>query len=137
MAGGTDTDPDLLEPSTVGPTKGKHFLRLFLQNERRLYAYILTLLPNRTDADDAHSVGMAPNTGPPFSGTKWRVQLLAAPTLDIETEREQTGSILHLQGRGYTPGDNIDITAEGIVGMQDHAAFFLPASARADGRRRA
>jgi RNA polymerase sigma-70 factor (ECF subfamily) len=25
---------------------------LFLQNERRLYAYILTLLPNRADADD-------------------------------------------------------------------------------------
>src|SRR5262249_24353876 len=32
--------------------KGKLFLRLFLQNERRLYAYILTLLPNRADADD-------------------------------------------------------------------------------------
>lgn len=32
--------------------KNKLFLRLFLQNERRLYAYILTLLPNRTDADD-------------------------------------------------------------------------------------
>src|SRR6266853_4841392 len=32
--------------------KGKLFLRLFLQNERRFYAYILTLLPNRADADD-------------------------------------------------------------------------------------
>jgi RNA polymerase sigma-70 factor (ECF subfamily) len=32
--------------------KGKRFLRLFLQNERRLYAYILTLLANRADADD-------------------------------------------------------------------------------------
>jgi len=32
--------------------KSKVFLRLFLQNERRLYAYILTLLPNRADADD-------------------------------------------------------------------------------------
>ena len=32
--------------------KSKLFLRLFLQNERRLYAYILTLLPNRADADD-------------------------------------------------------------------------------------
>src|SRR5215471_9542211 len=30
----------------------KLFLRLFLRNERRLYAYILTLLPNRADADD-------------------------------------------------------------------------------------
>ena len=34
------------------PDKRKTFLRLFLQNERRLYAYILTLLPHRADADD-------------------------------------------------------------------------------------
>jgi len=27
------------------PAKSRLFLRLFLQNERRLYAYILTLLP--------------------------------------------------------------------------------------------
>jgi RNA polymerase sigma-70 factor (ECF subfamily) len=33
-------------------SKNKLFLRLFLQNERRLYAYILTLLPHRADADD-------------------------------------------------------------------------------------
>jgi RNA polymerase sigma-70 factor (ECF subfamily) len=39
---------------TAAPTaeKSKLFLRLFLQNERRLYAYILTLVPNRADADD-------------------------------------------------------------------------------------
>ena len=34
------------------PDKNKVFLRLFLKNERRLYAYILVLLPNRADADD-------------------------------------------------------------------------------------
>jgi RNA polymerase sigma-70 factor (ECF subfamily) len=34
------------------PAKEKVFLQLFLQNERRLLAYILTLLPNRADADD-------------------------------------------------------------------------------------
>jgi RNA polymerase sigma-70 factor (ECF subfamily) len=34
------------------PDKNKSFLRLFLQNERRLYAYIFTLLPHRADADD-------------------------------------------------------------------------------------
>jgi RNA polymerase sigma-70 factor, ECF subfamily len=39
-----------VEPGS--PAKGRLFLRLFLQNERRLYAYILTLLPNRADADD-------------------------------------------------------------------------------------
>src|SRR3954464_1132388 len=46
-------DPDVERPPTVGrPDKNKAFLRLFLQNERRLYAYVLTLLPNRADADD-------------------------------------------------------------------------------------
>ena len=35
-----------------GAGKSRLFLRLFLQNERRLYAYILTLLANRADADD-------------------------------------------------------------------------------------
>ncbi len=34
------------------PDKNKLFLLLFLQNQRRLYAYVLTLLPNRADADD-------------------------------------------------------------------------------------
>jgi RNA polymerase sigma-70 factor (ECF subfamily) len=34
------------------PEKSKAFLRLFLQNERRLYAYVFTLLANRTDAED-------------------------------------------------------------------------------------
>jgi RNA polymerase sigma-70 factor (ECF subfamily) len=34
------------------PAKGRMFLRLFMQNKHRLYAYILTLLPNRADADD-------------------------------------------------------------------------------------
>jgi RNA polymerase sigma-70 factor (ECF subfamily) len=57
MSGGADTGPDVREPlggSDAGAqaAKSKQFLRLFLRNERRLYAYILTLLPNRTDADD-------------------------------------------------------------------------------------
>ena len=34
------------------PAKSTVFLPLFLKNERRLYAYILTLLPRRADADD-------------------------------------------------------------------------------------
>src|SRR5262245_25329530 len=57
MAGGARTQFDRSELLTAGedpspPAKSKLFLRLFLQNERRLYAYILTLLPNRADADD-------------------------------------------------------------------------------------
>jgi len=54
-----DTDPDRVwdarADDDAGPTesaKGRLFLRLFLQNERRLFAYILTLLPHRADVDD-------------------------------------------------------------------------------------
>jgi RNA polymerase sigma-70 factor (ECF subfamily) len=32
--------------------KSRLFLPLFLQNQRRVYAYVLTLLPHRADADD-------------------------------------------------------------------------------------
>ena len=39
-------------PAERPPEKNGLFLRLFLQNERRLYAYILTLLPHRADAED-------------------------------------------------------------------------------------
>jgi RNA polymerase sigma-70 factor (ECF subfamily) len=42
--------PDESTPS--GTDKTRMFLRAFLQNERRLYAYILALLPNRADAED-------------------------------------------------------------------------------------
>jgi RNA polymerase sigma-70 factor (ECF subfamily) len=55
-SGGDNGVDHLKAPSGAEPlssaAKSKLFLRLFLQNERRLYAYILTLLPNRTDADD-------------------------------------------------------------------------------------
>jgi RNA polymerase sigma-70 factor (ECF subfamily) len=57
MAVNADIRPDQYEPpasggGSAGPDKSKLFLRLFLQNERRVYAYILTLLPHRADADD-------------------------------------------------------------------------------------
>ena len=41
-------EPVLLSPQE----KSRLFLRLFLQNQRRLYAHILMLRPNRADADD-------------------------------------------------------------------------------------
>lgn len=47
VPGTTSRDADVRES-----TKTKLFLRQFLQNERRLFAYILTLLPRRADADD-------------------------------------------------------------------------------------
>jgi RNA polymerase sigma-70 factor (ECF subfamily) len=39
-------------PEPSAPDRNRQFLRLFLQNQPRLYAYILTLLPHRADADD-------------------------------------------------------------------------------------
>ena len=50
----TDMEPSRGCEADADPCseKSKRFLRLFLQNERRLYAYILTLLANRADADD-------------------------------------------------------------------------------------
>ncbi len=56
MSGPFDHEPErfpsLFRDESSPPEKVKLFLRLFLQNERRLYAYILTLLPHRADADD-------------------------------------------------------------------------------------
>jgi len=49
---GSSVAAPAVEPELRGPDKSKLFLRLFLQNQRRLYAYILTLRPNRADADD-------------------------------------------------------------------------------------
>jgi RNA polymerase sigma-70 factor (ECF subfamily) len=47
---GTGASANSTGPNTGN--KGKQFLRLFLQNKHRLYAYVLTLLPNRADAED-------------------------------------------------------------------------------------
>jgi RNA polymerase sigma-70 factor (ECF subfamily) len=49
---GSDSIAPANEPGRANPDKNKQFLRLFLQNQRKLYAYVLTLLPNRADADD-------------------------------------------------------------------------------------
>src|SRR5438045_6971816 len=40
------------DAASSGAAKGKAFLRSFLQNERRIFAYILTLLAHRADAAD-------------------------------------------------------------------------------------
>jgi len=47
-----ESHPTRASEEVTPAAKGKVFLRLFLENERRVYAYILTLLPNRADADD-------------------------------------------------------------------------------------
>jgi RNA polymerase sigma-70 factor (ECF subfamily) len=52
MASHTESPCTSNGPNTPSPDKRKLFLTLFLKNERRLYAYVLTLLPHRADADD-------------------------------------------------------------------------------------
>jgi RNA polymerase sigma-70 factor (ECF subfamily) len=49
-----ETPPGARQLANEQPVRDKNrdFLRLFLENERRLYAYILTLVPHRADADD-------------------------------------------------------------------------------------
>jgi len=46
------TGLDRLDDDLPEKDKTRVFLRLFLENQRRLYGYVLTLVPNRTDADD-------------------------------------------------------------------------------------
>ena len=50
-----DADEDAAAAGNGPPAdaeKTRLFLRLFLENQRRFYAYVLTLVPNRADADD-------------------------------------------------------------------------------------
>jgi len=52
MATQVEIDPPRSRDGPHTMNKARLFLRLFLQNQRRIYAYVLTLLPNRADADD-------------------------------------------------------------------------------------
>ncbi len=40
------------QPLPVGGDSGERFMRLFLANDRRIYGFILALVPHRADADD-------------------------------------------------------------------------------------
>src|SRR3954452_5491396 len=79
-----------------GQSKGKVFLRLFLQNERRLYAYILTLLPHRADADDVlqeASLVMWDKFDaeqPPLDFTAWGCRIAYFKVLDFCKKRQRS-----------------------------------------------
>jgi RNA polymerase sigma-70 factor (ECF subfamily) len=95
-----DTEPihrglfDGLEPSQ--PAKVKLFLRLFLQNERRLYAYILTLLPNRADADDVLQEASLvmwdkfEDEHPPADFVAWGCRIAYYKVLDFRKKRQRS-----------------------------------------------
>jgi RNA polymerase sigma-70 factor (ECF subfamily) len=103
MEVGTDTASKQLnapENGVAKPSTGKnkHFLRLFLQNQRGLYAYVLTLLPNRADADDVlqeTSLVMWDKfdaEGPPSDFLAWGRRIAYHKVLDLykKTQRART-----------------------------------------------
>jgi RNA polymerase sigma-70 factor (ECF subfamily) len=103
MEVGTDTASKQLnapENGVAKPSTGKnkHFLRLFLQNQRGLYAYVLTLLPNRADADDVlqeTSLVMWDKfdaEGPPSDFLAWGRRIAYHKVLDFykKTQRART-----------------------------------------------
>src|SRR5438067_5082172 len=76
--------------------KVKLFLRLFLQNERRLYAYVLTLLPNRADADDVLQEASLvmwdkfDDGQPPNDFTAWGCRIAYFKVLDFYKKRQRS-----------------------------------------------
>src|SRR5579862_6140434 len=72
------------------------FLRLFLQNERRLYAYILTLLPHRADADDVLQEASLvmwdkfDENRPPADFTAWGCRIAYFKVLDFRKKRQRS-----------------------------------------------
>jgi RNA polymerase sigma-70 factor (ECF subfamily) len=100
MAGAADAPggrPDpLAGAGSPPPEKGKLFLRLFLQNERRLYAYILTLLPNRADADDVFQEASMVmwdkfnDAQPPGDFAAWGCRIAYFKVLDFCKKRQRS-----------------------------------------------
>src|SRR5262245_37498161 len=82
-------------PPAPDPDKSKLFLRLFLQNERKLYGYVLTLLPNRADADDVlqeASLAMWDRfdpTAPPDDFLAWARRIAYYKVLDFHKKAER------------------------------------------------
>ncbi len=76
--------------------KGRSFLRLFLQNERRLYGYVLTLLPNRADADDVLQEASLVmwdkfnENDPPVDFVAWGCRIAYFKVLDLHKKRQRS-----------------------------------------------
>jgi RNA polymerase sigma-70 factor (ECF subfamily) len=95
--GSTGPGASSFAPGDPGrPTPSKLFLRLFLQNERRLYAYILTLLPNRADADDVFQEASLvlwdkfDERHPPDDFTAWGCRIAYFKVLDFYKKRRRS-----------------------------------------------
>jgi RNA polymerase sigma-70 factor, ECF subfamily len=101
MLVGADDDRDQHETPAAdetarGSAKHKLFLRLFLQNERRLYAYILTLLPHRADADDILQEASLvlwdkfDENNPPADFAAWACRIAYFKVLDFLKKRRRS-----------------------------------------------
>ena len=94
--GWDSTDPRSADPHSSQPAKGKAFLRLFLENERQLYAYILTLLANRADADDVlQDASMVmwdkfDEQRPPVNFAAWGCRIAYFKILDFFKKRQRS-----------------------------------------------
>ena len=92
----------LEERSLSAAGKRQLFLPLFLRNQQRLYAYILTMLPNRADADDAlqeASLAMWDKFDeqcPPNDFLAWARRIAYYKVLDVY-KRGQRGRVLFSQ----------------------------------------
>src|SRR5215204_4341655 len=95
-------EPHPPRPEVSGPAKGALFLRLFLQNQRRIYAYILTLLPNRADADDVLQEASLvlwdkfDDRCPPDDFTAWACRIAYYKVLDF-CKKHQRNRVLFSQ----------------------------------------
>jgi RNA polymerase sigma-70 factor (ECF subfamily) len=82
--------------------KARLFLRLFLQNQRRIYAYVLTLLPKRADADDVFQEASLvlwdkfDAATPPDDFAAWACRIAYFKVLDFR-KRSQRGRVLFSQ----------------------------------------
>jgi RNA polymerase sigma-70 factor (ECF subfamily) len=80
----------------TGTAKNALFLRLFLQNQRRLYAYILTLLPRRDDAEDVFQETSLVlwdkfnEADPPRDFTAWGCRIAYFKVLDYYKKRQRS-----------------------------------------------
>jgi RNA polymerase sigma-70 factor (ECF subfamily) len=89
--------PDSPAGADAGETgKGKLFLRLFLHNERRLYAYVLTLLGNHADADDVLQEASLvmwdkfDEKHPPDDFVAWGCRIAYFKVLDFRKKRQRS-----------------------------------------------
>src|SRR5262245_42813783 len=100
-----DVEPLCATPLAGGEReagKARLFLRLFLQNQRRLYAYVLTLLAHRADADDVfQEVSLVlwdkfDDARPPDDFAAWGCRIAYFKVLDF-TKKRQRGRVTFSQ----------------------------------------